>query len=75
MSKEYDRRRRAKFVRPLAEMPTWQAVGCCENMDRRELLATRRAMESCTTNNCWYGEWDTARALLPIVRQFLKQKT
>lgn len=69
------RANRKKWVRPLAEMPLWQAVNWIESAPQRQLKAAIRAMESCTSTNCWWGEYQTAQIMLPRARKFLRPNT
>lgn len=65
-------RRIRKWVRPLTKMPAWMAVGWvlyeCKPRTLRTVVA---AMELCTPTNCWWGDYRTAQALLPVCRDRL----
>lgn len=65
------RRRIKTWVRPLAKMPTWQAVCWVRECNPRTLRSAVAAMEACSQTNCWWGDYNTAQALLPIARERL----
>lgn len=62
------RRRRKKWLRPLATIPVYEAYDRLMGMNKRQLKLTIEAMESCTTTNCWWGDYQAARILLPIAK-------
>ena len=66
---------RKKWVRPLAELPLWRATDWVDMAGKRQLRATLAAMESCTSLNCWYGEYEAARLLQPRVIARLRSNT
>ena len=39
-------------------------------MDKRQLTSLRRAVESRTTSNCWFGEYE----ILPFLRKLIGQR-
>lgn len=65
------RRRIKTWVRPLAKMPTWQAVDWVSECKPRTLRSAVAAMEACSQTNCWWGDYNAAQALLPIARKRL----
>lgn len=65
------RRRIKTWVRPLAKMPTWQAVDWVRECKPRTLRSAVAAMECCTQTNRWWGDYNAAQALLPIARERL----
>lgn len=66
------RRQIKKWVRPLAEMPMWQAVDWVHESKPRALRSAIAAMEMCTQTNCWWGDYNSAKALLPLARERLQ---
>ena len=68
-------RRIKTWVRPLAKMPMWQAVDWVLESKPRALRNAVVAMEMCTQTNCWWGDYNAARALLPIARERLPANT
>ena len=69
------RRRIKTWVRPLAKMPTWQAVDWVHECKLRTLRSAVAAMELCTQTNCWWGDYNAAQALLPVARKRLTANT
>lgn len=50
------RRARKKHLRPLAEMRFCDIENHIESLTLSQLRALDRAMESCTSTNCWWAE-------------------
>lgn len=74
-SKErYGKRRRKKHLRPLCDMPVWHIVGHIESLNLNQLRALKRAMDSCTTTNCWWGEYDIAGRFYSDVQKQINLK-
>ena len=55
------RRCRKKHLTPLSEMTPAQIVLHIEALNLTKLRLLLRAMNSCTTANCWWVEYDIAK--------------
>lgn len=70
-----EQKRIKRWIRPLAEMPTWQAIDWLHDSKPRAVRSAVAAMEICTRTNCWWGDYRTATALLPVARAVLRLNT
>jgi hypothetical protein len=68
------RAKRKKHLRPLAEMPLWQAITYIETRTITGLQAMRAAMDSATSTNCWWAEMEACRHFRPLVQEQLRRK-
>lgn len=68
------RAKRKKHLRPLAEMPLWQAITHIETRTITGLQAIRAAMDSATSTNCWWAEMAACRHFRPLVQDQLRIK-
>jgi len=68
------RARRKKHLRPLAEMPLWQAITHIQTRTIADLEAIQAAMDSATSTNCWWAEMKACRHFRPLVQEELKRK-
>lgn len=68
------RAKRKKHLRPLAEMPLWQAITHIETRTITGLQAIRAAMDSATSTNCWWAEMEACRHFRPLVQEQLRIK-
>jgi hypothetical protein len=68
------RAKRKKHLRPLAEMPLWQAITHIETRTITGLQAIQAAMDGATSTNCWWAEMEACRHFRPLVQEQLRRK-
>lgn len=66
------RRRRKKWLRPIAEMRFVDAFYYIDSAKKRELEAILFAMNTVTTTNCWWVEYEITCLLRPRIQSRLQ---